>query len=245
MGSEMCIRDSVVGVRSSRGWPGADVFPRFASAPSCGTRCARVRPRLLGGPGKSERRGSRRSDFPGLAARLEEARAGQVPQDGRMRRAAPACRCTSSCAIGRRRKRLRYDWRCKWSRRRALLPSSAFPLPSCTSLTIPRSPCVSGATVSSQVDALSARAARQSCPRTRVDVCSAAGQCTSCGAARRAEPRRSLWCSRGRCDAWIGSWPSWSSPSMPITQPIRTAPLPRLGRPRDRFRTLYAFMRGR
>ena len=90
--------------------------------------------------------------------------------------------------------------------------------------------CVrSRATVSSQVDALSARAARQSCPRTRVDVCSAAGQCTSCGAARRAEPRRSLWCSRGRCDAWIGSWPSWSSPSMPNTQSIRTAPLPRLG----------------
>ena len=182
-----------------------------------------------------------------LAARLEEARAGQVPQDGRMRRAAPACRCTSSCAIGRRRKRLRYDWRCKWSRRRALLPSSAFPLPSCTSLTIPRSPCVSGATVSSQVDALSARAARQSCPRTRVDVCSAAGQCTSCGAARRAEPRRSLWCSalagavmHGSALGRAGARPACPSRS-PYAQPL----CPGLGRPRDRFRTLYAFMRGR
>ena len=33
--------------------------------------------------------------------------------------------------------------------------------------------------------------------------------------------------ARGRCGAWIGSWTSWISPSMHMTQPIRTAPLPR------------------
>ena len=69
-------------------------------------------------------------------------------------------------------------------------------------------------------------------------------QCTSRGAARQAEPRRGSWCSRGRCGAWSGSWPSWSSPSMPITQPTRTAPsVPLLGRARGRWGPSVGCMR--
>ena len=125
-------------------------------------------------------------------------------------------------------------------------PSPAFPIHSGTSLAIPRSPGASDAAVARQDPAHSTRATRQSCPFMGTCVCSPVGTLREArrASAGRAASRLAGLCGRG--EAWCSSWPSWSAPCMPRTQPIRTAPLPPLlGRAGDRSRTSDACMRGR
>ena len=89
------------------------------------------------------------------------------------------------------------------------------PLPSSSSLAIPRSSCVSGAAVARQGDALFTQAALQSCSCTRAGICSA---CRVAHEARRASAGRAaphLVGLRGRIVAWSGLWPTAARPSCP------------------------------
>ena len=97
-----------------------------------------------------------------------------------------------------------------------------------------------------QGDALSTQAAQQSCSCTWACICSA---CRVAHEKRRASEGRAaphLVGLRGRRAALSGSWPSWSAPCMPSTQPIRTATLPPLlGRAGDSFIPLDEAIHGR
>ena len=115
--------------------------------------------------------------------------------------------------------------------------SPATPLPICSSFAIPLSSCCSGllwqGVAMRSALKLLGKAARVHGSAEMAAI----RQCTSRGAARKAEmPCVAARGAPAGSVAWRGSLPSYSAPFMPITQPIRTAPLPRLpGRPRDRF----------
>ena len=100
----------------TQGWGGlgprpgdgrSDKCSQIFSDPSSGTRCARLRPRLLSAPGKYQREHQCRWYFPGPLAGVEGARPGHVPQVGRVSRAAQGCRRASSCGLLLRPKWLR------------------------------------------------------------------------------------------------------------------------------------------
>ena len=181
----------------ARGPRKSGVSSRNAPDPSCGTRAARVRLRLLRGPGKSEARSERASDFPGPPAGVEGARAGHVPQVGRMSRAAQGRRTGSSCAIGRRPKWLRGPCLGKWHRRCASSPALARHHSARVLIIRHPAPAVLLRTaVARRIDALSSQAARSSCSCTRTSDCRAGGTLARRGAPRQAEPRRaSLACA--------------------------------------------------
>ena len=98
---------TVTQIGSKRTRRRSDHSSQMLSDPTSGTRCARLRARLRGGPGKDQREDQCRWSFPGPAAGVERPRAGQVPDVERVSRAAQGCRTASSCGLLLRPKWLR------------------------------------------------------------------------------------------------------------------------------------------
>ena len=186
-----------------------------------------MRPRLLGGPGKSERRevtalrfsrsrskARRSASRAGTARRADEQSCASLPASFKLRD-----RLTPKAAA--------YQLAVQMASKVSLSAIICLPLPSSSSLAIPRSSCVSGAAVARQGDALFTQAALQSCSCTRAGICSA---CRVAHEARRASAGRAaphLVGLRGRIVAWSGLWPTAARPSCPPRSPRAQSLQPR------------------